>query len=61
MIPTKQTKQQNLSEFVQSLDDAGFLIRICEEKSVDELAQLAEDHPNKALLVEKVKDCDFSF
>lgn len=53
--------QQSLSEFVTALDKAGFLVRIKDEKRVDELPQLMDDNPVKAILVEKVKDCDFQF
>lgn len=57
----QKIRQQSLSDFVQDLENAGMLIRIKDEKRVDELPKLAEDNPNKALLVENVKDCEFSF
>jgi 4-hydroxy-3-polyprenylbenzoate decarboxylase len=57
----RQRHQQALKDFVRDLEEAGMLIRIGEEKRVDELPGLAEAHPSKALFVEKVKDCEFSF
>jgi 4-hydroxy-3-polyprenylbenzoate decarboxylase len=53
--------QQSLPDFVKALESAGFLLRIKEEKTVDELPQLMEDNPLKAILVEKIKDCKFQF
>lgn len=53
--------QQSLSEYVDEMEKAGFLIRIRDEKRVDELPQLMEDYPLKAILVEKIKDCEFQF
>lgn len=53
--------QQTLSEFVDALDAAGMLVRITEETRVDQLPQVMEDHPDTAVLVENVKDCEFQF
>ena len=53
--------QQSLSEFVQAMEKAGLLVRIKEEKRVDELPQVMEANPLKAVLVERVKDCEFQF
>jgi len=55
------SRQQSLSDFVASLEAAGLLLRIKEEKRVDELPLLMESSPTKAILVEKIKDCEFSF
>src|SRR6516162_507907 len=53
--------QQSLSEFVNDMEKAGMLVRIKEEKRVDELPGIMEANPLKAVLVEKVKDCEFQF
>ncbi|MFC3908126.1 UbiD family decarboxylase [Legionella dresdenensis] len=53
--------QKSLEQFVNDLDAAGFLVRISEEKHVDELPGIMEANPLKAVLVEKIKDCDFQF
>jgi 3-polyprenyl-4-hydroxybenzoate decarboxylase len=53
--------QQSLAEYVSQLDKAGLLTRIKEEKRVDELPKIMEDHPDTAVPVEKVKDCAFPF
>lgn len=53
--------QESLSSFVDALEKAGFLVRIKEEKHVDELPQIMEENPLKAVLVEKVKDSPFQF
>ena len=53
--------QISLAEWVQAVDDAGLLRRYTDEKRVDELPQLMEDNPDKAILVERVKDCTFPF
>src|SRR5258708_4700381 len=53
--------QISLAEWVQAVDDAGLLRRYTDEKRVDELPQLMEDNPDKAVLVERVKDCAFPF
>ena len=53
--------QQSLSEFVAAMEAGGLLVRIKEEKRVDELPKVMEDYPLKAVLVERVKDCEFQF
>ena len=53
--------QQSLVDFVKALEKAGMLVRIKEEKRVDELPKVMEDNPLKAVLVEKIKDCEFQF
>lgn len=53
--------QQNLSDFVVDMEKAGMLVRITEEKRVDELPSVMEANPLTAVLVEKVTDCEFQF
>lgn len=53
--------QLSLQEFVDALEQAGMLVRIKEEKRVDELPTLMEQYPLQAVLVEKIKDCEFQF
>ena len=53
--------QQSMSDFVNDLEKAGFLVRIKEEKRVDELPMIMDHNTLKAVYVEKVKDCQFSF
>ena len=53
--------QQSMSDFVKELENIGQLIRITEEKRVDELASIMEGTPDKAVFVEKIKDCEFQF
>jgi 4-hydroxy-3-polyprenylbenzoate decarboxylase len=53
--------QISLGAWVQAVDDAGLLRRYTDEKRVDELPQLMEDNPDKAILVERVKGCAFPF
>jgi len=53
--------QQTLQEFVSALEKADMLVRVKEEKRVDELPKVMEKYPQKAVLVEKVKDCEFQF
>lgn len=52
--------QQSLPEFVQAMDDAGFLVRITDEIRVDQIPVTLEANPTKAVLIEKIKDCEFS-
>jgi 2,5-furandicarboxylate decarboxylase 1 len=52
--------QQSLSDFVDGMEKAGLLIRITEEKRVDEIPQVMEDNPLKAVLIEKITDSEFS-
>ncbi len=53
--------QQSLQDFVNDLEKAGMLIRIKEEKRVDELPKVMEQYPLQAILIEKIKDCEFQF
>lgn len=53
--------QQSLSEFVVAMEKAGPLVRITEEKRVDQLPSVMEANPLTAVLVEKVTDCVFQF
>ena len=53
--------QQSMSDFVNELDKAGLLVRIKDEKRVDELPMIMDRNTLKAVYVEKVKDCQFSF
>ncbi len=53
--------QESLPDFVNSLEEAGMLVRVQEEKRVDELPQVMEDHPTTAVLVERITGCDFQF
>lgn len=50
-----------MKSFVGELGAIGQLTRIKEQKRVDELPALMEASPNKAILVEKVIDSEFSF
>jgi 2,5-furandicarboxylate decarboxylase 1 len=54
-------EQHSLSDFVSAMEAAGMLVRVTEEKRVDELPRVMEDHPTTAVLVEKVIGCEFSF
>ncbi|GAS86856.1 UbiD family decarboxylase [Mycolicibacterium brisbanense] len=53
--------QQSLTEFVEEMEKAGLLVRVTEEKRVDELPAVMEANPLTAVLVENVKDCEFQF
>ncbi|MBT9605868.1 UbiD family decarboxylase [Microbacterium sp.] len=53
--------QQSLTEFVDAMEAAGLLVRVTDEKRVDELPQVMEDHPETAVLVEKITGCEFQF
>lgn len=53
--------QQSLPDFVDAMEAAGLLVRVTEEKRVDELPRVMEDHPTTAVLVENVTGCDFQF
>ena len=46
--------QQSLSDFVSAMEAAGMLVRVKDEKRVDELPRVMEDHPTTAVLVEKI-------
>ena len=52
--------QQSLSDFVASMDKAGFLVRITDEVRVDQVPKIMEANPTKAVLIEKIKDTEFS-
>jgi 4-hydroxy-3-polyprenylbenzoate decarboxylase len=45
--------QQSLSDFVLDLEKIGQLVRITDERRVDELPMLMESNPDQAILVEK--------
>jgi 2,5-furandicarboxylate decarboxylase 1 len=53
--------QQSMLDFTSAMEAAGLLVRIKEEKRVDQLPLLMEQYPKQAMLVEKIKDSDFSF
>ena len=53
--------QRSLSDFVASMEAAGMLVRVTDEKRVDELPRVMEDHPTTAVLVERITGCEFSF
>jgi len=48
--------QQSLSEFVDDMEKAGLLVRIKEEKRVDELPAVMEANP---LTAESIRQCRF--
>jgi 2,5-furandicarboxylate decarboxylase 1 len=54
-------RQQSMPEFVAAMEKAGLLVRIPEEKRVDELPMLMEQHYDKAIFVERVQGSEFSF
>src|SRR5690349_20073427 len=49
------------ADFASAMEAAGMLVRVKEEKRVDELPRVMEDHPTTAVLVEKITGCEFSF
>src|SRR6476469_5225643 len=53
--------QQSLSDFASAMEAAGMLVRVKEEKRVDELPRVMEDHPTTAGLGEKITGCGFPF
>jgi len=53
--------QQSMSEFTAAMEAAGLLVRIKDEKRVDQLPMLMEAYPKQAILVEKITGCEFSF
>jgi UbiD family decarboxylase len=53
--------QGSLKRWVVELDKAGLLHRHDGEARVDELPQIMEDHPDRAVFVERVRDCRFPF
>src|SRR6516225_8986762 len=54
-------RQQSLSDFTAAMEAAGLLVRIKDEKRVDQLPMLMEKYATKAVLVEKITGCEFSF
>src|SRR5271154_6465671 len=54
-------RQQSMPDFVAAMEKAGLLVRIPEEKRVDELPMLMEQHYDKAIFVERVQGAEFSF
>ncbi|MFC4892856.1 UbiD family decarboxylase domain-containing protein [Pseudofrancisella aestuarii] len=54
------SKQQSLSSFIQSLEKSNLLIRIKEPKRVDQIPQIMEQNPTKAIFIEKIIDSEFS-
>jgi len=54
-------KQQSMPDFVAAMEKAGLLLRIPEEKRVDELPMLMEKHYDKAIFVERIHGSEFSF
>jgi 2,5-furandicarboxylate decarboxylase 1 len=51
--------QISLRQWIAELDNAGPLYRHQGEVRVDELPQLMEVHPDRAVFVERVRDCAF--
>jgi 4-hydroxy-3-polyprenylbenzoate decarboxylase len=60
-IAPATNRQQSMSDFVAAMEKSGLLVRISEEKRVDQLPILMEQYPTKAVFVEKITDCEFSF
>jgi 2,5-furandicarboxylate decarboxylase 1 len=58
---TLVNRQKSLSDFTTAMEAAGLLVRIKDEKRVDQLPMLMEQYPTKAILVEKIAGCEFSF
>jgi hypothetical protein len=48
--------QQSMLDFTSAMEKAGLLVRIKDEKRVDELPLLMEQYPKQGVLVERVKD-----
>lgn len=61
MAPAPVRRQMSLAEFATEMEAAGLLVRIKDEKRVDQLPPLMEQYPTRAVWVEKVKDSEFSF
>src|SRR5262249_22634484 len=53
--------QQSLADFTNEMERAGLLVRIKEEKRVDELPKLLDSYPTKAAVVERIAGCEFAF
>jgi 2,5-furandicarboxylate decarboxylase 1 len=54
-------RQQSLSDFAAAMEAAGLLVRIKDEKRVDQLPLLMEAYPKQAIRVEKITASEFSF
>ena len=59
--PGKTRGQESMSDFVAAMETAGLLVRITDEKRVDELPTLMEQHYQKAVFVERIQGSEFSF
>jgi 2,5-furandicarboxylate decarboxylase 1 len=44
--------QQSLPDFVTQFEKVGFLVRVTDEKRVDEIPGILEANPTKAILIE---------
>jgi len=53
--------QQSLADFVGDMEKADLLVRIGDEKRIDQLPRVMEDNPENAAFVERLRDCEFSF
>jgi 4-hydroxy-3-polyprenylbenzoate decarboxylase len=53
--------QQSMSGYIGVLEKIGQLKRITTETRTDELPSIMESNPGTAVLVERVKDCEFQF
>ena len=53
--------QESMTDFVAAMEKAGLLVRITDEKRVDELPMLMEQHYQKAVFVEKIEGSEFAF
>src|SRR5271169_1920831 len=52
--------QQSMPDLVAAMEKAGLLLRIADEKRVDELPVLMEQHYDKAIFVERIQGSEFS-
>ena len=59
--PTKPRGQESMTDFVAAMEKAGLLVRITDEKRVDELPMLMEQNYQKAVFVEKIHGSEFAF
>jgi len=59
--PTKPRGQESMTDFVAAMEKAGLLVRITDEKRVDELPMLMEQNYQKAVFVENIQGSDFAF
>jgi 2,5-furandicarboxylate decarboxylase 1 len=53
--------QQSLVDFTAAMEAAGLLVRMKDEKRVDQLPLIMEQYPKQAVLVERITGCEFSF